>query len=259
MRRSIAVLIVIVGLFSATTSAWAVVKNPGPIQDQGPPSPAGAYTDQTPQTAPPIPIAHSYTTTIAANMATVNAAPLAVRNEAASITTQAQYDAASKKAQKLFSLPTSTTSSVKVKSIAPPPPPAVTPNVGTSYVWPPACYWAKDTVATHNFLGWTLTTVNVQVNNWCWVYNLYGYWVIYSEPWWAWWVTTHWGWGTCGIVGQLAGWNDPPFQWGAAATFQFGRIVGLGSTYCFPDPSGQLSHTDEAGVWVYGYGRYDYL
>jgi hypothetical protein len=131
--------------------------------------------------------------------------------------------------------------------------------MGTNYVWPPGCYWAKSTDSGHNFLGWTLWTNNVQINNWCWVYNLYGYWVIYSEPWWAWWTTEHWGWVNCGLEGQLAGWNDPPFEYGAAETVRMGSPIGLGQNYCWPDPTGINSVDVETGLWVYGYGRYDFV
>jgi hypothetical protein len=247
VKRIAGIIIVIVGLLSAT-AAWA----------DGPPEPANVSTTQLPKTSP-VPLAHSSSTILADNLATVQAAPAAVYNEAARITTQAQYDAASPAAQQLFSTPVKMKEKVKSTPVAPPPKPASTSGVGTGYDWPPSCWWVKMTDSSVNFLGWALWTNNVQVNNWCWVYNLYGYWVIYSQPWHAYWVTSHWGWASCGMEGYLEGFNDPPFQWGTAETWEFGRIVGLGSVDCIPDPFRQLNVTQETGVWVYGYGRYDYI
>jgi hypothetical protein len=119
--------------------------------------------------------------------------------------------------------------------IGPPAPPSV---------WPPGCYTISETDSEQNFLGWTLDSLTVSIGNWCW--GWYFVWLIYSQPWWWWTVNTHWGWVSCGLDGQLAGWVDYPYEFGAAVVDHFGQLG------CWP----YTGHDVEAGLWVFGSGSY---
>jgi hypothetical protein len=114
-----------------------------------------------------------------------------------------------------------------------------------SHVWPPGCYTISETDSEQNFLGWTLDSLTVAVGNWCWGWGFGGWW-IGSLPWWWWTVSTHWGMVSCGLEGQLAGWVDYPWEFGAAVVDRFGQLG------CWP----YTGHAVEAGLWVYGNGSY---
>jgi|SRR5262252_1351428 len=135
-------------------------------------------------------------------------------------------------------------------------------GITTTSVGAPGCYYWKVTDYQNNFIGWTLWTNNLEVQNWCWTLNLYNYWVIYSQPWAAWWVTTHWGWQNCGLMGHLEGWNNPPFEWGSADSVQFGAPVDINNSACnygWIPVDGVNKVNDEVAIWVYGWGRVDYM
>jgi hypothetical protein len=94
----------------------------------------------------------------------------------------------------------------------------------------PGCYSWSDFYATYNAFGGLLQEWGPHFDNWCWVFNLYGYWVIYSNPTAYPYETAGWGWGSCGTQNWYAQWTYQPFQWGAGAQFQFSYGPGCAFT-----------------------------
>jgi hypothetical protein len=106
--------------------------------------------------------------------------------------------------------------------------------------------WINDSLTW----GITLASVHLEADNICIVYNLYGYWVIYSNP--SGWahhynnpVVLLW----CGYDGSTTGdWlpNSVNLAWGVAPNADF-----LSTTFWQTGCNPYLETIDHAGIWVY--------
>jgi hypothetical protein len=197
-------------------------------------------------TSSPVPQSHVSVTPIPNDLATV---PAAVKAEAATVHSEGDLARVSPAARHYLTTPVQNVTLAQIT------PQASSPKAGDvqlvsylSSVPYPACWTVDATDTYYNSVGWVMYTLRVRIGNWCWVWNLYGYPVIYSQPYWAYYTSTHWGWSPCGIDAQLAGWVQDAWEYGAAVDEMFGN-----PTCWFPFEQHMLT-----GVWAYGDGSFQY-
>jgi hypothetical protein len=203
-----------------------------------PAAPAMAASSGTMPTTPPfVPQSRTTVTPLPNDAAS---APAAVKAEAATVRTEADLARVSPAARALFQTAVDVESKVTVK-------PALAALAsrlnGAEYLWP-GCWNVQSTSYRRNIFAIDLADVTVQINNWCFGVNLYGYWVIWSQPWWRWWASGHWGEAYCGLAGAFAGWLALWWEYGAGVT----ALFGLGGCYYWGES--RLGVTD----FVYGNG-----
>lgn len=150
-------------------------------------------------------------------------ASAAVRDAASKIETEAELAAAGPAVRayvQAVTKETVTVTKVAAGTRSPTASGAVSPNVS---VGSPGCYYVDSYYNFTNVFGWTLASTTLHIDNWCWVYNLYGYWVIYSQPNGYFEVSTHWGYAYCG--------ND---SWHSDWVFGGWEYADGGTTYFYP-------------------------
>jgi hypothetical protein len=202
-------------------------------------TPAAASSGTVPASPPFPPLSR---TTVAPLPNGTASAPAAVKAEAATIKTSADLVRVSPAARAYFQ----TAVDIETKVTVAPTATAPTSRMN-GYEWVPAgCWNVQSTNYRRNIFGVDLADVTVQVNNWCFGVNLYGYWVIWSQPWWRWWAAGHWGEAFCGLSGAFAGWFQPWWHYGAGVT---GLFSVAGCYYWAEQGLSTEDHVYGNGLW----------
>jgi hypothetical protein len=155
--------------------------------------------------------------------------PPAAIAAASHISTQAELNSASPLIREVVQTPAyatvTATSSLEAASTAVPKADKVVGVVAAAsfpIIGPPGCYWVSAAENLYNSVGFRLMSVGVEDHNWCFVQNLYGYWVIYSTPWSSFYQSSAWGYVNCGLQNQYQGWQVTNQEWIAGVVGNFG-------------------------------------
>jgi hypothetical protein len=135
------------------------------------------------------------------------AASATVRAEAATINTPAQLAAAPAAVRRYFLAPARIVSTAS--------------RTATAAAAPGGCASLTVTENVYNAFHFIVVEAQTHISNWCWVRNLYGYWVIYTTPYGYFTENTHWGQAYCGTSDAFRGWVSMYWEYDAQAKQYF--------------------------------------